>query len=239
MQAHRQPDYRLLMLGLLGAIVLVTAAAPLDWLAIAGGFLAVVSLLATACCLIERRRQLLLAIVLGIVTFLPLTWLSFYPDTLGSPAATALYVVNIVLWVIFSFHLTLLVFRGIIRARRIGSNEIYGAIDVYILIGVIFAAVYQLLLAWQPDALYFDPSRFPEPQRMVGDFSTRGAGAVLYYSFVTLGTVGYGDVTPASPLARSLSLIEAVAGIMYVATMIARFVSIQITSERRDEAEKS
>jgi hypothetical protein len=67
----------------------------------------------------------------------------------------------------------------------------------------------------------------------VGGQSTRGAGAVLYYSFVTLGTVGYGDVTPASAVARAVSLIEAVIGIMYIATLISRFVSIQISSESR------
>ena len=49
-----------------------------------------------------------------------------------------------------------------------------------------------------------------------------------------LGTVGYGDVTPAAPAARSLSLIEAVVGIMYVATMIARFVSIQTSNDSRN-----
>jgi hypothetical protein len=54
-----------------------------------------------------------------------------------------------------------------------------------------------------------------------------------------LGTVGYGDVTPASPAARSLSLIEAVVGIMYVATMIARFVSIQTSSDSRSEPPRS
>jgi len=83
------------------------------------------------------------------------------------------------------------------------------------------------------------PTAFRSRSAIVGSFSTRDAGAVFYYSFVTLGTVGYGDVTPASPLARSLSLIQAVAIIMYVATMIARFVSIQITSEHREEGEKS
>ena len=85
-----------------------------------------------------------------------------------------------------------------------------------------------------PGAIYFDPGRFPEPL-VVRDNSllTRGASDLLYYSFVTLGTVGYGDVTPSSPAARSLSLIEAVIGIMYVATMIARFVSIQTNVEGR------
>jgi Ion channel len=68
------------------------------------------------------------------------------------------------------------------------------------------------------------------PQTCAGAALLRGAGDVLYYSFIT---VGYGDVTPASPLARSLSLIEAVVGIMRAATMIARFVSIQTGSDQR------
>ena len=98
---------------------------------------------------------------------------------------------------------------------------------------MLFAEAYSLLLTWQPGALYLDPGRFPAPH-VIGDrLYTRGAGDVLYYSFVTLGTVGYGDVTPSSPLARSLSLIEAVIGIMYIATMMARFVTIQI-GENRD-----
>jgi hypothetical protein len=62
----------------------------------------------------------------------------------------------------------------------------------------------------------------------------RSFGDLLYYSFVRLATVGYGDVTPAPPDARSLGLIEAVIGIMYVATMIARFVSIQTNNDRRN-----
>jgi hypothetical protein len=232
---HREPDYLYLMIGLLSGVLMVTAAAPLGPLAILGGFITVLSLLATAYGLIERRRHLLLAVVLGTAAFLPISWFTFHPDALSSRMANSVYVINIILWVLFTFHIALLVFRGIIRARRIGGNEIYGAIYVYILIGVIFAAIYQLLLSWQPDALFFDPARFQEPQLIVGNVYTRGAGPVLYYSFVTLGTVGYGDVTPASPLARSISLIEAVVGIMYVATMIARFVSIQIGSERRYE----
>ena len=230
---RREPDYLYLMIGLVSAVVLVTAVSPLDSLAILGVFIAVFSLLVTAYRVIERRSQLLLAILLGAASFLPFAWFSIYPDALSSGMANGLYVLNLVFWVGFTFYIALMVFRSIISAQRIGSNEIYGAVYVYILIGVLFAGVYQLLLAWQPDALYFDPGRFKEPQLIVGGLYTRGAGAVLYYSFVTLGTVGYGDVTPSSPLARSLSLIEAVIGIMYVATMIARFVSIQISSESR------
>ncbi|HWP57045.1 MAG TPA: ion channel [Candidatus Acidoferrales bacterium] len=229
----KEPNYLCLMVGLLTGIVLVTSAAPLTLLASLGVFIGAVSLLLTAYMLVERRRQLLLPAMLGLSGFLPFAWLSTHPETVSPRLANTIYFLNIALWLLFTFYIGLLVFRRIIAARRIGRNEIYGAIYVYLLIGVLFAAVYQLLLVWQPGALYFDPARFREPEAVVGDVHTRGAGAVLYYSFVTLGTVGYGDVTPSSPLARSLSLIEAVIGIMYVATMIARFVSIQITGESR------
>jgi len=147
--------------------------------------------------------------------------------------ASSIYVLNLVFWLLFTFYIGLIVFRGLMRSHRIRSNEIYGAISMYLLIGILFAEVYQLLLIWQPGALYFDPGRFAAPQVIGDKLYTRGPGDIIYYSFVTLGTVGYGDVTPSSPLARSLSLIEAVIGIMYVATMIARFVSIQISSESR------
>jgi ion channel len=90
----------------------------------------------------------------------------------------------------------------------------------------------ELLLAGQPEALHFEPGRFTQPQDIGDGLRIRPPGDVLYYSFVTLRTVGYCDVTPASPLARSFSLIEAVVGIMYVATMIARFVSTQINADR-------
>jgi hypothetical protein len=187
--------------------------------------------LVTAYLLTDRQRSWLLALLLGAAAFLPFVWVSLQLETLAPRVAMGVYVVDLGCWLLFTGYSGLLVFRSLLRARRIGSNAIYGAIVVYLLIGVLFAEIYQGLLVWQPGALYFDPSRFPGPQVIGDQLLTRGAGDVLYYSFVTLGTVGYGDVTPSSPVARAVSLIEAVIGIMYVATMIARFVAIQISSE--------
>jgi hypothetical protein len=230
---RREPNYLYLMISLLTAVVLITSSAPLSLLGTIGVFTAALSLIVIACTLTERRSRLLLTAVLGASALLPFAWLSIHPDALAPTLAKGIYALNLVFWLLFTFYVGLIAFRGIITARRIRTNEIYGAIYVYLLIGVMFAEVYQLLLAWHPGALYFDPGRFTVPQ-VIGDRPyIRGAGDVLYYSFVTLGTVGYGDVTPSSPVARSLSLIEAVIGIMYVATMIARFVSIQISGESR------
>ena len=95
-----------------------------------------------------------------------------------------------------------------------------------------FAEVYQMLFAWQPGSLYFDPVLFPASQGTAEWLSSHSAGDFLYYSFVTLCTVGYGDVTPASPSARFLSLTEALIGIMYGAMMVERFVAIHTAESR-------
>jgi hypothetical protein len=230
---RKEANYLYLVIGLLTAVVLVTSASPLSLLSILGVFTAALSLLVTAYVVTGRRRQLMLAVLFGASAFLPFAWLSVHQEAFALRTVKGVFSVNLVFWLLFTFYIGVLVFRNIMNARRVHSNEIYGAIYVYLLIGVLFAQVYHLLLAWQPGALYFDPGRFPGPQVTRSELYIRPAGDVLYYSFVTLGTVGYGDVTPSSPLARSLGLIEAVIGIMYVATMIARFVSIQTSGDSR------
>jgi hypothetical protein len=235
MTVRKEPNYLFFTISLLAAVVLITGTHPENLLVMTLGIsIAVLSFMVISYIVIESRFQLLLAALLAVSAFLPFMWLIRQPEAQSPSLVQALYVLNILMWLLFTLYIAVVVFRGIMSARRIGSNEIYGAIYVYLLIGVVFAEIYQLLLAWQPDALFFDPGRFPKPLAISNNsLLTRGAGDLLYYSFVTLGTVGYGDVTPASPFARSLSLIEAVAGIMYVATMIARFVSIQTSAEVR------
>ncbi len=232
---RKEPNYLYLMLSMLGAVVLITAATPQSLTGVLGVSTGVFSLMmVSSYILAEHKGQMLVAVVLGVLAFVPFVWINLHPEALSPGWANLIYASNLGFWLLFTFYSGLVVFRGILAARRVRSNEIYGAIFLYLVIGVLFAEIYQVMLIWQPAALYFDPARFTT-QFTGNRLYTRGAGDVLYYSFVTLGTVGYGDVTPASPLARSLSLIEAVTGIMYVATMIARFVSIHTSNDGRGE----
>ncbi len=228
----KEPNYLYLTLSLLAAIVLMTAAPPLSLPTILGILTGGLTLLVTAYLLTGRKRELVLAILLAVSALLPFAWFNIYPQARVHPLALRIYALDLAFWLLFTCYIGIMVFRGIVTARSIRGNEVYGAIYLYLLMGVLFAQIYQLLLAWQPAALYFDPGRFEPAQLIAGGRQARGVGDVLYYSFVTLGTVGYGDVTPSSPVARSVSLIEAVSGIMYVATMIARFVSIQIGAQQ-------
>jgi hypothetical protein len=203
-----------------------------DHVGYCGVLVAAATFLASAWFVIESRRQFWVASLLALTALLPFFWLVRQSEFQLPELVERWYVLNLLLWLLFIAYIAAVSFRGLMNAKRIHANEVYGAIYVYLLIGVIFTVLYQLLLAWNPAAIYFDPGRFPEPLAIPNNtLLTRGVGDLLYYSFVTLSTVGYGDVTPASPAARALSSIEAILGIMYVATMIARFVSIQ-TSEK-------
>jgi Ion channel len=228
MPIHRDPNYLYLTIGLLTAVVLATSAGGQVSFAIAGVLVAAITFMVTAWFVIQSKRQFLLAVLLALAALLPFIWLVRQPEEQFPGLVESLYLINVTIWLLFTAYIAIVVFRSIMRARRVHANEIYGAIYVYLLIGVIFAVIFQLLLAWNPGAIYFEPSRFGGPLATRNNsLLTRSFGDVLYYSFVTLSTVGFGEVTPASPAARSLSLIEAVGGIMYVATMIARFVSSQ------------
>ncbi len=117
-----------------------------------------------------------------------------------------------------AFHLwiTALVFREVFGARRVGVDTLAGAACVYLLLGMAFAACF----AWLETV---SPGSFAIPE---GQGKTPPWADLLYASFVTLTTLGYGDVTPESGPARSLEILESVVGVLYVAVLVARLVSL-------------
>ena len=130
--------------------------------------------------------------------------------------------------------LALTILAGLVLIRvfqpgPITSHRIQGAIAVYLLLGLIWMSAYKLLYQVIPGAF-----RFPE-----GDLSgLRFDHGLAYFSFVTLTTVGYGDITPAHPLARSLAMAEALVGQLYPAILIGRLVSMELTSRQERRRQK-
>ena len=105
-------------------------------------------------------------------------------------------------------------------------DRILGAISVYLLLGIAWAAVYTFLEILIPGSFYADASHLPAGHLRWSEF--------LYFSFATLTTLGYGDITPVNSYGRSLSLLEAVTGVLYIAIMIARLVSLYQPESERD-----
>jgi hypothetical protein len=112
----------------------------------------------------------------------------------------------------------------VLRARSITRDQIYAGICMYIMLGFAFAAVFYLV-----DIL--DPKSFLMSSNPTG----RATPDLMYFSFVTLATLGYGDITPISNMARTLAVVEALVGMLYIAIFMARLVSLRsLTDETQD-----
>jgi hypothetical protein len=125
----------------------------------------------------------------------------------GAPAAAAATAVSLGL-------MAAVVLAHTFRDGPVSAHRVQGAVAAYLLLGLAWAATYALVAALVPGAF---ASARPE--------STH-ARSFLYFSFVTLTTVGYGDITPVHHVARSLAVLEALTGQLYPAILIARLVTL-------------
>ena len=110
------------------------------------------------------------------------------------------------------------------RGGAVNLHRIQGAVAAYLLLGLAWAYAYELVAALVPGA-------FASGQSLV-----QHSRVWIYYSFVTLTTVGYGDVTPVHPAARSLAMLEALTGQLYPAILLARLVSLHPQGPVESEA---
>ena len=146
-----------------------------------------------------------------------LRWAGFQsPGSLSQLAGFALSIA------LFSI-LAALVLVQVFREGPITIYRIQGAVVVYLLAGFAWAAAYEVVYRALPGAFQF-------AQHVVNE--GRISHGLLYFSFVTLTTLGYGDITPVHPAARSLAIGEALVGQLYPAILIARLVSMRIASRR-------
>ncbi len=121
------------------------------------------------------------------------------------------------LFYMFFFGLSLvIILSNVIKAEKVTTDTILGAICAYILLGLAWTMVYSLLELLQPGSFQTNTA------------TTRLRDEFFYYSFVTMTTLGYGDITPISHPARSLSTLEAVTGQLYIAVLIAHLVGLRI-----------
>lgn len=108
----------------------------------------------------------------------------------------------------------------VLEHDRVGLSTILGAITAYVLIGMVFAWGY-VALAGATDEPIFDP---PD------------TGFPVYYSFVVLTTLGFGDITPTNQLVQRVSALEALIGQVFLATLVARLVSLYGSRQRESDA---
>jgi hypothetical protein len=121
--------------------------------------------------------------------------------------------------VVFFGYLTVLFAAQVFTHEVVSSETIFGALCVYFLLAFFWAFVFRLMDMIDPQS--FDLGIRPQE-----------ISSFIYFSLVTLSTLGYGDITPNTPAAQSLASLEAVFGQLYLAVVVARLVGIEIVNKR-------
>src|SRR5262245_1869554 len=139
----REHKYPYLMVSLLAGVVLITATSPQSSTAILCVSSGVFTLMiVNAYILAERRSQMRSAAVLGTLAAFPFTWINIHGQALDPGLAKAIYGVNLIFFVLFTVYCGQIVFRSIMRAHPICNHDIFGAIYLYLLLGILFAQLY-------------------------------------------------------------------------------------------------
>jgi len=147
-----------------------------------------------------------------VLVALGITWVE------GLFSFTGLHVYARILYMGVFLFAMVRVFRYVIRSSTVTLNVLTAGISVYLLLGLAWTMFY--LIVWD-----IFPDAFTGSITAGAEASVR-AREMLYYSFVSLTTVGYGDITSVLPLARALSILEVLSGVLYLGVLVARLVSM-------------
>ena len=165
---------------------------------------------------ITRKRLLLgMALAIPIIVF---SIISISSDNIIYITAFYLLAVLFFTYIISAFLI------DIFSHTRVDTNRLLSAICVYLCMGIIWAMLYGLIDIHDPAAI-----KIP-----AGDTTFSRINELMYFSFVTLTTLGYGDVIPLSNPARSLAAVEALVGQLYLTVLVARLVGLHIAVQSPD-----
>jgi Ion channel len=157
-----------------------------------------------------RRGLLFLALVLAIPALVEHSLLLH--DYSG-----ALPILNIALSFLFDAFIVVVIFRHVFANDKPNAETIFGALCIYLLIGFSFSSIYGLIARVQPHAFYMNPLTNLRTVPTRFDF--------VYYSFATMTALGPAGITPISDHARSVSIIESLVGLLYLAVLISRLMA--------------
>ena len=134
---------------------------------------------------------------------------------------------NNILDLVFLVFVFVNLMRIILTSKRVTTHVIYGAISAYLMLGLAFSNIYLLLISYNPESFLIHDGTH------VSSETFRSLIDVFYYSYVTLTTLGYGDIIPATSVARMLSSLEALIGQLFLTVIVARLVALHVSHDKR------
>lgn len=200
---------------LLVALVLLFVSSPfLEGLKYSHGIETVLMALVMMCAVLAvggTRRTLIVAVLLVAPAMLARWGNHVRPDLVPAPVFLGAEL-------LFLVFVAVNLLRFILRAPRVNSEVLCAGIAGYLILGLLWILAYMLVARVVPDSFAF--STGPASRQSMGGFTA------FYFSFATLTTIGYGDISPVSNVARMLAVTEAVTGLFYMAVLISRLVSL-------------
>jgi hypothetical protein len=176
-------------------------------------------LLSAVLAIAERKRVLIIAIVLAIPA-IGGRWINHLRPDLVPPSLFLTAGLILVGFVVANL------LRFVLRAPSVNVEVLCASIAAYLMLGLMWTMAYWLVDQLTPGGAFSFNTN-------TGKQSMNGFNA-FYFSFITLSTVGYGDITPVSRIARWLAALEAMTGLLYVAVLIARLVALYSSPKSDD-----
>lgn len=166
----------------------------------------------------ESRLRILLAF-LGLIAFLG-TWVVF---SVGSAVTREIVLIDRIAGILFLGISTGVILKRMVTATRVTVDTLIGSVCAYLLMAAAWGMTYSALEFAQPGA-------FSLPETFASDLSqsVTNVNDWIYYSFMTLTTLGYGDIAPVSRAAGTVTWLEAMAGQFYLALLVARLVGLHL-----------
>lgn len=168
-------------------------------------------LIAAVFAVADRKRTLAIALVLAIPA-ITAKWINHFRPDLVHPSVFLVCALALLAFVIG--HLL----HFVLRAPLVTVEVLCASIAAYLMLGLMWTVAYWLVDQLTPNGAFFFSNN--QHSQSINGFTG------FYFSFITLSTVGYGDITPVSRAARWLAAMEAMTGLLYVAVLIARLVSL-------------
>jgi hypothetical protein len=170
---------------------------------------------------IRRRWPLILLWFLGILMDMAAVKIAAHPYATMLEASADL--VNALLTVVC----VVMILRYVLTSREVTVDTVFGALVAYFLIALSFSSLYQALSVIEPTSF-----SMPYTADVAGGHASHME--LAYFSFVTIATLGYGDIVPRLPAAQMLSILEAVMGQFYMAVVVAWLVSVLVLRRKED-----
>ena len=171
----------------------------------------------------DRKRVLVIALVLAIPAIAG-RWINHFRPDLIPPAVFLVAGLILIAFVVGNL------LRFVLRAPSVNTEVLCASISAYLMLGLMWTMAYWLVDQLTPGGAFSFNTN-------TGTRSMNGFTG-FYFSFITLSTVGYGDITPVSRIARWLAAMEAMTGLLYVAVLIARLVSLYSAPRSAEQREK-